>query len=135
MYSQFGHPIQIRLSEFPDWISQSRSKLIISSDRCVSTMSSNLPLHVSHNYLGMILCVGSLPCLTSNFLVKTTTSNFIWSGKFETYGGEYMMVIVPISTFTVEDGDDSIYLEADGYVQLYGIHLLYKSHLLRSKSL
>ncbi|XP_074359467.1 uncharacterized protein LOC141698600 isoform X2 [Apium graveolens] len=133
MYSQFGHPIQICSTEFPDWISKSSEYESMSSFMSIEpndgypTMSLNLPPNVSHNYLGMILCIRSSKSLTS-YSIEKTASNFIWRGEFESYGSyKSLMVIVPKSTFSVEDGDDRIILKANRRAKVYGIHLLYKT--------
>ncbi|KAK1382307.1 hypothetical protein POM88_020042 [Heracleum sosnowskyi] len=132
LYSQFGHPIQICSTKFPDWISQSSEyesmsfKESIESNEYYPTMSLDLPTNVSHNYLGMILCIRSSKSFTS-YSVEKTTSDFIWRGEFESDGYKSLMVIVPRSTFCVEDGDDKIILKANRRSKVYGIHLLYKT--------
>ncbi|KAK1385853.1 hypothetical protein POM88_023588 [Heracleum sosnowskyi] len=128
MYFQFGHLIQMCSTEFPDWISQpTECELTKSSDGYFSTMFLNLPPNVSPNYLGMILCIRSSKRFTSYSVTKGMDGNrFTWSGEFESFGDKSLMVIVPRSTFAVEDGDDKIKLEADG-CDIYGIHLLYYS--------
>ncbi|KAL8090673.1 hypothetical protein AgCh_039925 [Apium graveolens] len=130
IYSEFGHPTQICSTKFPDWISQSSEyESTMSSNegsKYCSTMSLSLPPNVSYNYLGMILCISSWTFSTKYF-VENTTSDFTWRGEFESYGDKSLMVIVPRSTFSIEDGDDTIKSEADGCAKIHGIHLLYKT--------
>ncbi|KAK1382305.1 hypothetical protein POM88_020040 [Heracleum sosnowskyi] len=124
MYSQFGHPIHICSTKFPDWISKSTMY-------CRSTMYLDLPPNVSHKYLGMILCIRTLSYFTSysvektSYYVKKTPSDVIWRGLFENYGYKKLMVIVPRSTFLVKDGDYSITVKVGPHVEIYGVHLLY----------
>lgn len=94
-------------------------------------MYLNLPPNVSHDYLGMdylgmVLCIRSLKSVAS-YSVENTTSDFVWRGGFFSVGAISLMVIVPRTTFSLEDGDDGIKLNARGDAKVYGIHLLYKT--------
>ncbi|KAK1382304.1 hypothetical protein POM88_020039 [Heracleum sosnowskyi] len=74
-YSEFCHPVQISasLTEFPYWIRHSSEN--------GSTMCLDWLPNVSRYFLGMILCFKSLGSST-NYTIKNTTSDFIWSGSF-----------------------------------------------------
>ncbi|KAL8090595.1 TMV resistance protein N-like [Apium graveolens] len=124
IYSEFGHQIEIYIgnAKFPDWISQ--------SSNLGSPLSLDLPPNVSQNYLAMILCFkhwGNKKSYRRNFSVKTSTSNFIWSGDAHCTPDyhESCMIIVPRSILLVSDGNDKIEIAAEA--EIYGIHLLYQT--------
>ena len=88
-------------------------------------MCLDLLPNMSHYFLGMILCFKSLGSST-NYSIKNTTSDFIWNGSFDLCSRDSLMVIVPISIFSVSHGDDKIELTTEN-AEIYGIHLLYKT--------
>ncbi|KAK1353331.1 hypothetical protein POM88_052466 [Heracleum sosnowskyi] len=120
--SGFGHEIKIYTSpaEFPDWISPS-------SD-FGSSMSLDLPPNVSHNFLAMVLCfkrTGHPDIDLLNYSVHNTTSDFKWTDSVRYDYHDVMIIVLPRSIFSVNDGDETIELRSNQGI--IGIHLMYQT--------
>ncbi|KAK1367906.1 hypothetical protein POM88_033998 [Heracleum sosnowskyi] len=141
IYSGFGHQITIHTSSsaFPDWVSQDWMSRTINS---ASTVSSDLPPDVLHNFLAMILFRKNWGDFFNrfNYSVKTNTNVFeltdmpsLESNGFLTEPKFSSMIIVTRTVFSVTDSDDRIEFTAHPQrlgnkenVEIVGIHLLYK---------
>ncbi|KAK1367915.1 hypothetical protein POM88_034007 [Heracleum sosnowskyi] len=143
IYSGFGHQITIytSLSAFPDWVSQD---WISRTSNFASTVFTDLPPDVSHNALAMILFRKNWGvCFNRfNYSVKTNTNVFeltdmpllVFRISYLTEPDFSSMIIVPRTVFSVTDSDDRIEFTAHPHrwgdeenVEIFGIHLLYKS--------
>lgn len=92
----------------------------------------DLPPDVSHGFLGMILCFkhpGMIYFTRMIILLKTPLVIFIWSGDFDIYEGESLMVIVPRFIFFVRDGDDRIELITKK-AEIFRILLMYNTEFV-----
>ncbi|KAK1352154.1 hypothetical protein POM88_053658 [Heracleum sosnowskyi] len=142
VYSEFGHQIDVHVSEFMgqktdpqwlDWIIESpywTSESSESSDSESTTVYADLLPNESHNFMGIILCFQrpKYAPLGFGYSVKNTTSGFIWSsGGPDMFSNSWLMVIVPKSIFSVTDDDHRIELTTHVNVKFVGIHLLYNT--------
>lgn len=116
IYSGFGHQIRIYTSEFPKWIEK--------SSHLASKVFSDLQPNMSSVFEGMILCL-KVSKTSITYSIKSTVRDFTWSDRSYNSYRKSLMVIIPRSIFSIQNGDVRIEATSED-AEIHGIHLLYK---------